>query len=139
MLIGESDLTGTWTDRAGDVTLQFAPDHRAAVAAGGLGASCGPEGIWWFHVRDSGTSARTDSRAAEGYGAVVAVYSSVTGPPGPSTVCERFYPSVFRVDGAYVLCLVDDPDSFCSDGGLLRKAPESGDPSNAVPRHPARR
>ncbi|MFI1523952.1 hypothetical protein [Kitasatospora cineracea] len=138
VLISGSDLAGTWTDRDGNVTLRFEPDHRATVTSRWLSASCGPEGIWQFYVRDSDTSVHTDLRATEGYEAAVAIHDPTTGPPGRPTSCEHFYPGVFRIDGTYALCLVDDPDSFCSDGELLHKVPEPDELPNAAPRRPAR-
>ncbi|MFJ1756377.1 hypothetical protein [Kitasatospora sp. NPDC088134] len=126
VLIGGSDLAGTWTDKDRNITLRFEPDHRAVVTGRWLSTSCGPQGIWQFYVRDSETSAHTDARATEGYEAAVVLYRP--GPPGPSTSCDSLYPSVFRVDGTYALCLIDDPDSFCADSELLYKIPESGDP-----------
>ncbi len=127
VLINGSDLVGTWTDSDGGIALRFETDHRAAVTGRRLSSSCGPEGTWRFYVRDSDSSAHTAERATEGYEAAVHIYRPVTGPPGPSRSCRSFSPSVFRIDGRYALCLIDDPDSFCADSELLRKVPESGE------------
>ncbi|ROR46781.1 hypothetical protein [Kitasatospora cineracea] len=37
--------------------------------------------------------------------------------------------SVFRIHGEYVLCTMDDPDSYCTDRELLHKAPEPNAPA----------
>ena len=83
-------------------------------------APCERDGTWMFYVRlESGTFV-TERSATEGQVASASF--------GKSPDCD-FELSVFRIHGEYVLCTVDDPDSYCTDRQLLHKTPGSNTPA----------
>ncbi len=120
--VDQSDMLGTWKDGYG-MTLQLGPDRRATADGIPGTAPCERDGTWMFYVRlESGTFV-TERSATEGQVASATF--------GESVDCH-FDLSVFRIHGEYVLCTVEDPDSYCTDRELLHKTPEPNAPA-AVP------
>ncbi|MGW7447464.1 hypothetical protein [Kitasatospora sp. NPDC054795] len=128
-MISQSDLVGAWTNGRG-MTLRFDADHHLTSRT--PTGSCDLDGTWQFYVRDSDTSSHSDRTATEGYDVSV----QFPGTARQSSGCV-INPGAFRQDGEYVLCLVDDPDTFCADDDLLHKTPEPGAQTASTPNTPA--
>ncbi|MFD7731846.1 hypothetical protein ACFV6F_15845 [Kitasatospora phosalacinea] len=119
VVVGRSDMLGTWKDGYG-MTLYLGPDHRATADGIPGTALCERDGTWMFYVRRESGAFVSDRSAVEGQVASAAF--------GESSDCA-FELSVFRIHGEYVLCTVDDPDSYCTDRELLHKTPEPDTPA----------
>ncbi|MFK0191572.1 hypothetical protein [Kitasatospora sp. NPDC090308] len=119
VVVGQSDMLGTWQDGFG-MTLHLGLDHRATADGIPGTASCEREGTWMFYARSESDVFVSERSATEGQEAFASF--------GKSWDCE-FALSVFRVHGEYVLCTVDDPDSYCTDRELLRRTTELNAPA----------
>ncbi|MFJ5886370.1 hypothetical protein [Kitasatospora cineracea] len=117
--VGQRDMLGTWKDGYG-MTLHLGPDHQATADGIPGRAPCEHDGTWMFYVRHESGTFVSERSATEGQVASATF--------GKSVGCY-FELSVFRIHGEYVLCTVDDPDSYCTDRELLHKTPEPNTPA----------